>query len=259
MKERNRTERILNHLEGRAWIAADYNLMRAYARLMEPVKYGFGILANVQDVDLKYQQTRFDGIWVPEIFALEYKARVVIKNQIKQVHSRYFDLTKRPAETIGSNQITLLMKISWKEVSGYLLIVVASCFWGGSASLGKSLFQAGMSTGQLMQVRSVMSAVVLSVTLALFRKKAFQNSNARPLGFVTSGHPWIGCGQCFLLSSGQNDAGRNRSVHSILRSSSHFPLRLDHQAGTKFSCQTRSFMFEYLRYVFDGANSEPGI
>jgi hypothetical protein len=99
LKERNRTERILNHLEGRVWIAADYNLMRAYARLMEPVKYGFGILANVQNVDLKYQQTRFDGIWVPEIFALEYKARVVVKDQIKQVHSRYFNLTKRPAAT----------------------------------------------------------------------------------------------------------------------------------------------------------------
>ena len=97
LKERNRTERILNHLEGRVWIAADYNLMRADARLMEPVKYGFGILANVQNVDLKYQQTRFDGIWVPEIFALEYKARVVVKDQIKQIHSRYFNLTKRPA------------------------------------------------------------------------------------------------------------------------------------------------------------------
>ncbi len=97
LKERNRTERILNHLEGRVWISADYNLMRADARLMEPVKYGFGILANVQDVDLKYQQTRFDGIWVPEIFALEYKARVVVKDQIKQIHTRYFNLTKRPA------------------------------------------------------------------------------------------------------------------------------------------------------------------
>jgi len=99
LKERNRTERILNHLEGRAWISADYNLMRADARLMEPVKYGLGILANVQNVDLKYQQTRFDGIWVPETFALEYKARLLVKDQIKQVHSRYFNLTKRPAAT----------------------------------------------------------------------------------------------------------------------------------------------------------------
>ncbi len=66
------------------------------------------------------------------------------------------------------------MKISWREVSGYLLIVVASCFWGGSASLGKSLFHAGMSTAQLMQVRSVMSAAVLSVMLAVFGRKHFK-------------------------------------------------------------------------------------
>ena len=97
LKERNRTERIMNHLEGRVWIAADYNVIRADARLMEPVKYGFGILANVQNVDLKYLQTKFDGIWVPESFALEYRARVLVKDQIRQVNSRYFNLTKRPA------------------------------------------------------------------------------------------------------------------------------------------------------------------
>jgi hypothetical protein len=97
LKERNRTERILNHLEGKVWIAADYNVMRAEARLMEPVKYGFGLLANVQEVEVSYLQNKFDGIWVPESFALEYKARVLVKDQIKQVYSRYFNLTKRPA------------------------------------------------------------------------------------------------------------------------------------------------------------------
>jgi hypothetical protein len=99
LKERNRTERIMNHLEGKVWIAADYNVMRAEARLMEPVKFGFGVLANVQEVEVSYLQNKFDGIWVPESFALEYKARVLVKDQIKQVHSRYFNLTKRPAAT----------------------------------------------------------------------------------------------------------------------------------------------------------------
>jgi hypothetical protein len=102
LKERNRTERIMNHLEGRVWIATDYNVMRADARLREPVKYGLGILANVQSLDVKYQQTRFAGIWVPEKFELQYKARVVVKDQIKQVHSRYFNLTKRPAATASA-------------------------------------------------------------------------------------------------------------------------------------------------------------
>lgn len=99
LKERNRTEKILNHFEGKLWVTADYNIIRADARLMEPVKYGFGILANVQNVDLSYLQNKFDGIWVPESFELKYKARIVVKDQIKQVHSRYFNLTKRPAAT----------------------------------------------------------------------------------------------------------------------------------------------------------------
>lgn len=63
------------------------------------------------------------------------------------------------------------MKISWREVTGYALIVLASCFWGGSASLGKTLFRAGMTTATLMQVRSVLTAVVLLVLLGLFGRK----------------------------------------------------------------------------------------
>jgi len=66
------------------------------------------------------------------------------------------------------------MKISWREVSDYLLIIVAACFWGGSAIFGKSLFRAGMSTGQLMQVRSVMSAAVIAVILAVFARQHFK-------------------------------------------------------------------------------------
>jgi drug/metabolite transporter (DMT)-like permease len=63
------------------------------------------------------------------------------------------------------------MKLNWNEVAGYGLIVLASCFWGGSASLGKSMMQKGISTFQLMQLRSVISAVIVLVLLALFGRK----------------------------------------------------------------------------------------
>jgi drug/metabolite transporter (DMT)-like permease len=63
------------------------------------------------------------------------------------------------------------MKTRWSEVTGYALIALASCFWGGAASLGKTLFREGMTTAMLMQVRSVFTAVVLIITLALFARK----------------------------------------------------------------------------------------
>src|SRR5215831_8601899 len=63
------------------------------------------------------------------------------------------------------------MKINWNEAVGYGLIMIASCFWGGAASIGKHLFQSGISTGELMQIRSVVSAFILIPLLALFGRK----------------------------------------------------------------------------------------
>lgn len=63
------------------------------------------------------------------------------------------------------------MKLNWREATGYGLIVIASCFWGGAASLGKTLMQNGISTIQLMQIRSVISAVLIwLLLLALARQ-----------------------------------------------------------------------------------------
>jgi len=63
------------------------------------------------------------------------------------------------------------MKINWKEAAGSGLIMTASCSWGGAASIGKGLFQAGVSTFQLMQLRSVVSTAVLFVLLIFFGRK----------------------------------------------------------------------------------------
>lgn len=63
------------------------------------------------------------------------------------------------------------MKIHWHETVGYIMIVTASCFWGGAASFGKQLMQAGLSTVQLMEVRSVISSLVLLILLGLFARK----------------------------------------------------------------------------------------
>jgi drug/metabolite transporter (DMT)-like permease len=60
------------------------------------------------------------------------------------------------------------MKLNWHHVVGYIFIVIASCFFGGSASLGKTLMQNGLSTVMLMQARSLLTALLLLPFLIFF-------------------------------------------------------------------------------------------
>jgi drug/metabolite transporter (DMT)-like permease len=63
------------------------------------------------------------------------------------------------------------MKIDWRETTGYIFIILASCFFGASASIGKSLMQHEVSTIMLMQTRSIMTGLILIPLLLLFGRK----------------------------------------------------------------------------------------
>ncbi len=63
------------------------------------------------------------------------------------------------------------MKSDLKQAAGYGLIVLASCFFGASASLGKSIMKAGVTTTMLMEIRSVVTSVVLLPILLLLGRK----------------------------------------------------------------------------------------
>jgi len=63
------------------------------------------------------------------------------------------------------------MKSDLKQAAGYGLIVLASCFFGGSASLGKSIMQAGVSTIMLMEIRSVVTSATLLPLLLLIGRR----------------------------------------------------------------------------------------
>lgn len=63
------------------------------------------------------------------------------------------------------------MKSDLKQAAGYGLIVLASCFFGGSASLGKNIMQAGVSTTMLMEIRSVVTSATLLPLLLLISRK----------------------------------------------------------------------------------------
>jgi drug/metabolite transporter (DMT)-like permease len=66
------------------------------------------------------------------------------------------------------------VKIDWQETIGYIFIILASCFFGAAASLGKTLMQDGVSTVMLMQTRSIITGLILFPGLLLFGRKHLQ-------------------------------------------------------------------------------------
>ncbi len=82
-------------------------------------------------------------------------------------------------------------EIDWRETTGYILIILASCFFGGSASLGKTLMNNGLSTIMLMEIRSVITSVVLLPALLLVGRKHLQVDSKDWILFLLLGIPGI--------------------------------------------------------------------
>lgn len=63
------------------------------------------------------------------------------------------------------------MNERWRHTIGYIMIMLSSCFWGGSASFGKTLMHGGISTIRLMEIRSVLTSSFLILFLTVFSRK----------------------------------------------------------------------------------------
>jgi drug/metabolite transporter (DMT)-like permease len=83
------------------------------------------------------------------------------------------------------------MKWNWNQVAGYGLIVAASGFFGGSASLGKTLMQSGISTTMLMQIRSVVTTLTLIPLLLVFARGDFKIEKHDFFRFLLLGIPGL--------------------------------------------------------------------
>ncbi|HSP05817.1 MAG TPA: EamA family transporter, partial [Acidobacteriota bacterium] len=83
------------------------------------------------------------------------------------------------------------VKINWHQAVGYMMIVTASCFWGGSASFGKQLMLGGLSTIRLMEIRSVVSSLALLILLSLFARKHLRITWSDLPGFLLLSIPGL--------------------------------------------------------------------
>ena len=103
LKEKNRLEKVVNRLVGKFWVSSDYNIIKAEADLTSAVNYGLGVIAHVEELHAEYTQSKVDGNWLPEAIKLNYKARIFVKTRIREIQSRYYNLTKRPDNASASS------------------------------------------------------------------------------------------------------------------------------------------------------------
>jgi outer membrane lipoprotein-sorting protein len=79
-----RIEKILTQMAGKIWVDKDYNIVRAEARLVDPVSFALGVAAKVHSLSLQYRQQVHEGIWLPSSLNVEFKARIALLHTERQ-------------------------------------------------------------------------------------------------------------------------------------------------------------------------------
>lgn len=78
LPERNRLERVLNHLTGTVWVDEGFHVIRAEARLTSPVKFGLGVLGTISEAEIKYAQRQYGDVCLPAALTARWKANIAI-------------------------------------------------------------------------------------------------------------------------------------------------------------------------------------
>ena len=97
LPERSRLDRVLNHLAGTVWADADFNVRKAEARLTNPVRFGLGILAKVDEIQVRYLQRRHGQAWLPASLHLLWSANFgLFRHQREQWDVSWYDPYPQP-------------------------------------------------------------------------------------------------------------------------------------------------------------------
>jgi hypothetical protein len=97
--ERSRIERVVNHVAGKFWADHDFQIVRAEATLMDNVKFGLGIIGNIQTLQAEYEQTPYQGVLMPAKFMIHFKATfAMIKTEERQIQATYTKYYRRPVQ-----------------------------------------------------------------------------------------------------------------------------------------------------------------
>jgi hypothetical protein len=97
LEESSRVERILNHLTGKIWIDDEFNVIRAEATIVAPVKFAWG-LAKLDEMQAEYVQQKYATFYVPASLPVNFKAHAGIFRSLHQdVFATWYDIYTRHA------------------------------------------------------------------------------------------------------------------------------------------------------------------
>ena len=99
LSDRSRTERILNHVSGKFWADQAFQIVRAEATLMDNVKFGYGIIGNLQNLQIHYEQQPFEHVQMPAKLMIYFKAKIaMLKTEERQIQATYSNYYPRPVK-----------------------------------------------------------------------------------------------------------------------------------------------------------------
>jgi len=112
LPERNRLERILNHLTGTVWVDEGFHVIQAEARLMAPVRFGLGILGTVSEAEIRYAQRQYGAACLPASLTARWKVNIALfRNNHQTMHVVWKDPYVQELEAkAGTTLSTTLLK-----------------------------------------------------------------------------------------------------------------------------------------------------
>jgi len=97
LSERNRMEKVLNHVDGSLRADENFNLLWVQAILKESVRFGLGVLAKLDKLELEYELQQHEDVWLPASIRFKFDARVALVHRERQESvNRFYDIFPRP-------------------------------------------------------------------------------------------------------------------------------------------------------------------
>lgn len=98
LQERNKVEKVFNNMGGTVWADDQYDIVKAQTSLVRSVKFGLGLVAKLDKLDITYSQTRFETVYLPQRFRMKYNVRIaLLKTENQEVDITFSDYFHRPS------------------------------------------------------------------------------------------------------------------------------------------------------------------
>jgi hypothetical protein len=112
----NRMEKLLAAMGGKVWIDNQFNVVRAEAKLVNPVSFGFGVAAKVHHLAIQYKQQSFKNVWLPSSLTVDFKAKIALLHTERQRIEVLWREPYRKTDTIWAqaNPLPLSNASTWR-------------------------------------------------------------------------------------------------------------------------------------------------